>query len=394
MFVGEFDEEASAADAEEGVEFTEEPDGEEFVDAAVVAVLSEKEAENELEAGSGEVLGVEVEFDGVAVAVLPAPFVFGFEFFEAFEAVGVVGEDAVGAGGGKDAEGVAHEVDVVFGQAAFAGQDAHAVDFAEGGMGLANGCVWIFDETSEDFAEGVIDKDLIPVDHHLGREAGASEVNFLAGEVGKIQQFANDFVGKTQKFHKGLYGSFREAFPDKGGDRGFDAAGIAGYAEGDEAVDFVPDSFGLEVGEAAEGGPASGLAPEMNSEDVFGVLELLEDGGIVESGERGVLPGTFVFAFGLEFDQFWDGGSEKVTVYAEVAEEIGLPEFHGEDEGGAVEVFKGLFEGAGIPDEVADGVGADGPGAKDAAFLKGFENGQDFAQESVGLSGCFDDKFA
>ena len=76
---------------------------------------------------------------------------------------------------------------------------------------------------------------------------------------------------------------------------------------------------------------------------------------------------------------------EERAVERQVAEEITLAVFHGDDEIRRIYAFERLRERAAVPDEITDAVRADGPGAEDQispAFLK---LGQQQVEQAVGL---------
>ena len=214
----------------------------------------------------------------------------------------------------------------------------------------------------QDLANGGVDEDGVPINRQHGRDADAAEIEVFLGVVGEVEELFDDLIGEAQELEEWFpvfttdgFGAAMDGF--------FDGFTVAEDAQGDDGVDLGPDGVVFNEGEAAEGEPATGLAPDGDADYVLGSGEFVGVVFVVGPDEGGEFAAAFVFAAGLEFDDFGQIRAEEIAIQREVAKEIGFAVFHREDEGGAFDALDGEGEGAAVPHEIADAVSANGPGA-------------------------------
>lgn len=231
---------------------------------------------------------------------------------------------------------------------------------------------------------------MVPVDTDQGRNPDAPKVEPLPREVGQVEQLDHHLFGKPEQFlqsRKVLHiGQVR--------DRLLDQFAVLEKTQSDEGVDLRPDAFVLEKSQAPEGSPSARLAPDRDPDHVRSIAQLDRELLVVVSDEAGILAAAFVFAPGLEFHDLRNLGDEEVPVQREITEEIRLAVFHRQHQRRAVDSRNGLLEGGVMPDQVADGMGADRPGPEDAASPVLLEDGEHRLEASVHRRRILQDQFA
>ncbi len=77
----------------------------------------------------------------------------------------------------------------------------------------------------------------------------------------------------------------------------------------------------------------------------------------------------------MELDDFLLRDGEEGAVEREVAEKIAFAMFHGDNEVRRINALERFRESAAVPDEIADAVGTDGPGAENEPLFPLLEGG-------------------
>lgn len=278
-------------------------------------------------------------------------------------------------------------LEVVDRELRFFRQFDHPRKLVERRLAGAQGLFAILHEMPQRGAHGVVDEQAVPVNMQQRRDAHAAEEKLLFREVPDVEQFADQGVGMPQQLQRG--GGVR--FADDAGDRLLDRLMILENAQCGEGVEPDPHIalIAFQKRQPLETMPAAGLAPDGKADDVLRLFELAGDALAVPAGERGILAGTLIFAAGLEFDHLRLADGEEGGVDREVAEEVALAVFHRNDEVRGIDPGEGASERFPVPDEIADRMRADGPGAQDQGAVALLEFREQLLDEPVGISRGF-----
>ena len=132
--------------------------------------------------------------------------------------------------------------------------------------------------------------------------------------------------------------------------------------------------------------PSAGLTPDRQSDNAACPRQFAHIALAVPANEGWILSSAFVFAAGLQFDDFLEIESEEMPVERKVAKEVALAILHRKDEMARLDASQGAGKAAAVPNQVAYEIGADSPCPKHEPPISCLENGKQNPKHLVDLA--------
>jgi len=295
----------------------------------------------------------------------------------------VPGQEIVATRQRDQTEGVTHEFDVVSRPSGGNRQFQHAREQPERHLAGPQRAFGILDEMPENPPHGRVDEQAIPIDVKQGRDADASEEQLPAREFLDVIQLAHGGLGMAQQ----LQGRRRTPVTGDLRDHLLDRGPVPEDADRGNRVESQPDvaTVIFQKCQSPECVPPARLAPHRNPGQVFHAGEFARHPLAIPANERRELARPLVFPPRLHFENLRLRNPKERAVEWQIAEKIRLAVFHRDQKGPRLDAAQGFLQRAPMPNQVANPVGADGPGPEHQPPPAAFEQRQQLAQEAVRL---------